>query len=50
MLAAGLMHTTVAQDPYAMGRLTAELANRLINGETLVYDNPGSVKYLLLSS
>ena len=38
-MAAGLMQGTVAQDPEKMGALTADLADQLIRGETLTYDN-----------
>jgi len=34
---AGTMHGTVAQDPYGMGKLTADLADKLIKGEELEY-------------
>lgn len=34
---AGTMHATVAQDPNGMGKLTAELADKLIKGEELEY-------------
>lgn len=37
---AGLMQATVAQDPYGMGKLTAQLADKLIKGEKLTFDNP----------
>ncbi|MCI8497689.1 MAG: sugar ABC transporter substrate-binding protein [Clostridiales bacterium] len=36
---AGTLLATVAQDPVGMGKLTAELADKLIKGETLEYDN-----------
>ena len=36
---AGTMHGTVAQDPYEMGALTVVLADQLIRGEELTYDN-----------
>jgi len=39
-IAAGIMHGTVAQFPDQMGRLTVDLADRLIKGGTLTYDNP----------
>jgi len=32
---AGSMHGTVAQDPFGMGQVGVELAQRLVNGETL---------------
>jgi len=35
----GKMLATVAQDPHGMGYLTAELADKLIKGETLTFDN-----------
>ena len=36
----GTMAATVAQDPAGMGKLTAQLADKLIKGEELKYDNP----------
>jgi ribose transport system substrate-binding protein len=36
---AGLMQGTVAQDPYGMGKLTTQLADKLIKGEKLTFDN-----------
>ncbi len=36
---AGTMAATVAQDPEGMGKLTAELADKLIKGETLTFGN-----------
>ncbi len=36
---AGIMQGTVAQDPAGMGKLTAQLADQLINGKTLTFDN-----------
>ncbi|MCL1894960.1 MAG: substrate-binding domain-containing protein [Clostridiales bacterium] len=36
---AGILAATVAQFPGAMGKLTVELADTLINGGTLAYDN-----------
>lgn len=36
---AGTLLATVAQDPHGMGYLTAELADKLIKGEALTYDN-----------
>lgn len=36
---AGIMHGTVAQFPNEMGTLTADLADKLIKGETLKYDD-----------
>ncbi len=39
-IAAGLMQATVAQNPTEMGRITAKLADRLINGQTIVFDDP----------
>lgn len=36
---AGTLLATVAQDPVGMGKLTAELADKLIRGETLTFDN-----------
>jgi ribose transport system substrate-binding protein len=36
----GSMHGTAAQDPNGMGRLGVELAYKLVNGETIVGDEP----------
>jgi ribose transport system substrate-binding protein len=38
-MAAGTMQGTVAQDPFGMGSLTADLADKLIKGEKLTFDN-----------
>jgi ribose transport system substrate-binding protein len=37
---AGIMAGTVAQDPRGMGKVTVDLADTLIKGGTLTYDNP----------
>jgi ribose transport system substrate-binding protein len=39
-ISAGIMHGTVAQFPDKMGALTVDLADKLIKGGTLNYDNP----------
>lgn len=39
-ISAGLMQATVAQDPAEMGRITVKLADRLIKGETITFDDP----------
>ena len=39
-IAAGLMHATVAQDPTEMGRITVKLADRLIQGREITFDDP----------
>ena len=39
-IAAGLMQATVAQDPAEMGRITVKLADRLIHGQEIVFDDP----------
>jgi len=39
-ISAGLMQATVAQDPAEMGRITVKLADRLINGREIVFDDP----------
>ena len=39
-ISAGLMQATVAQDPAEMGRITAKLADRLINGKDITFDDP----------
>lgn len=39
-IAAGLMQATVAQNPTEMGRITVKLADRLIQGEDIVFDDP----------
>lgn len=36
---AGTMAATVQQVPYEMGKMTVDLANKLINGEKLTFDN-----------
>ena len=33
------MAATVQQVPYEMGKMTVDLATKLMNGETLKYDN-----------
>lgn len=38
-IAAGLMQATVAQDPLEMGRITVKLADRLIQGKEIVFDD-----------
>ncbi|MDD2533266.1 MAG: substrate-binding domain-containing protein [Eubacteriales bacterium] len=38
-IAAGLMQASVAQDPAEMGRITAILADRLIKGEAIIFDD-----------
>jgi len=35
----GIMHGTVAQSPYEMGKLTVNLAKKLLAGETLTFGN-----------
>jgi ribose transport system substrate-binding protein len=40
-IAAGLMQATVAQDPTEMGKITVQLADRLIHGKPLVFDDTG---------
>ena len=37
--AAGTMQGTVAQDPFGMGSLTADLADKLVKGEKITFDN-----------
>lgn len=39
-ISAGLMQATVAQDPAEMGRITVKLADRLINGREITFDDP----------
>ena len=39
-ISAGLMQATVAQDPVEMGRITVKLADRLINGKDITFDDP----------
>ncbi|MDR0653901.1 MAG: substrate-binding domain-containing protein [Synergistaceae bacterium] len=38
-MAAGTMQGTVAQDPFGMGSLTADLADKLVKGEKITFDN-----------
>lgn len=39
-IAAGLMQATVAQNPEEMGRITVQLADRLIKGKSITFDDP----------
>jgi ribose transport system substrate-binding protein len=39
-IAAGLMQATVAQNPEEMGRITVQLADRLIKGQGITFDDP----------
>jgi len=39
-ISSGIMHGTVAQFPDQMGKLTVDLADKLIKGGTLTFDNP----------
>ncbi|MDD2459181.1 MAG: substrate-binding domain-containing protein [Eubacteriales bacterium] len=39
-IAAGLMQATVAQNPEEMGRITVQLADRLIKGKNIIFDDP----------
>ncbi len=36
----GILDATIYQDPYAAGRLAVNVAEKLINGETITYDKP----------
>jgi ribose transport system substrate-binding protein len=36
---AGFMQATVSQDPYNMGWITAQLADKLIKGEEVIFDD-----------
>lgn len=38
-IAAGLMQATIAQDPLEMGQITVKLADRLIHGKEIVFDD-----------
>jgi ribose transport system substrate-binding protein len=39
-IAAGMMQATIAQNPTEMGRITVKLADRLVKGEPIVFDDP----------
>ena len=39
LIKAGDMAATIQQVPYEMGKMTVDLATKLMNGETLTYDN-----------
>ncbi len=39
-IAAGLMQATVAQNPEEMGRITVQLADRLVKGKDIFFDDP----------
>lgn len=39
-ISAGMMHATVAQDAIEMGRITVKLADRLIHGREIIFDDP----------
>ncbi len=43
----GDMQGTIAQKPYEMGSLGAELAYKILNGEYIIYDNRGTKELLV---
>lgn len=43
----GLMQGTIVQQVYEMGELSVEIANSLLSGETIIYDDPTTKELLI---